>query len=77
MLQTSLRNLDGCAINGLQGTSFAAPIATGIIALALEAKYVFCFLKFVILVLIYILELLNLLLCWNSTHQLNIYKPEQ
>jgi hypothetical protein len=47
---------------------FAAPVATGIIALALEAKYVFCFSKFVILVLIYILELLNLLLCWNSTH---------
>jgi hypothetical protein len=41
-----LRNLDGCIINGLQGTSFAAPIAVGIIALALEAKYVFCFSKF-------------------------------
>jgi len=76
-LQTSIRNLNGCYRDALEGTSFAAPIAVGIIALALEAKYVFCSQNFVILVLIYILELLDLLLFWNSTYQLNIYKPEQ
>ena len=35
------------------------------------------FLKILYLVLIYILELLGLLLFWNSTYQLNIHKPEQ
>ena len=36
--QTTTTTSNGCTNNGIQGTSYAAPVASAIVALTLEAK---------------------------------------